>query len=143
MFYGATPFIFEKAKELRRKTTEAEQILWEYLKEKKLNSLRFRRQHPIFQYIADFYCHEAKLVVELDGAIHDSEENKKYDINRDYVMRNFELEVLRFRNDEVYHNINEVLNKISGVVIESRKAIKRVCLKSCFLNNVLPKSTIG
>ena len=113
MFYGATPFIFEKSKELRQKTTEAEKILWECLKGKKLNNLRFRRQHPIFQYIADFYCHELKLVVELDGAIHDSAENKKYDINRDFVMRNFEIEVLRFRNEEVFKDIDEVIKRIS------------------------------
>ena len=118
MFYGATPFIFEKAKELRQKTTEAEKILWECLKEKKLNNLRFRRQHPIYQYIADFYCHKVKLVVELDGAIHDSEENKKYDINRDYVMRNFEIEVLRFRNEEVCDDVQQVLIKIWNVARE-------------------------
>ena len=118
MFYGATPFIFEKARELRQRTTEAEKILWECLKEKKLNNLRFRRQHPIFQYIADFYCHEAKLVVELDGAIHDSEENKKYDINRDFVMRNFEIEVLRFRNNEVFQDIDAVLKRISLIAQE-------------------------
>ena len=118
MFYGATPFIFEKAKELRQKTTEVEKILWEHLKQKKLNKLRFKRQHPIFQYIADFYSHEVKLVVELDGAIHDSEENKKYDINRDYVMRNFEIDVLRFTNTEVFQNIDEVLKRISLVTKE-------------------------
>jgi very-short-patch-repair endonuclease len=120
MFYGVTPFIFEKAKELREKTTHAENFLWEYLKEKKLDNLRFRRQHPIFQYIADFYCHEVKLVVELDGEVHESEENKKYDINRDYVMRNFEMEVLRFSNKEIFTNIEWVLNKIRVVSIERK-----------------------
>ena len=92
----------------------------EFLKEKKLNNFRFRRQHPIFQFIADFYCHEVKLVVELDGGIHDSEENKKNDINRDYIMRNFEIEVLRFSNNEVYTNIELVLNKINVAAIERK-----------------------
>lgn len=121
MFYGATPFIFEMAKQLRFKTTEAEKILWEHLKEKKLNNFRFRRQHPIYQYIADFYCHNVKLVVELDGGIHDSEENRKNDINRDYIMRNFEIEVLRFSNNEVYQNIEQVLEKIR-IVANERKS---------------------
>ena len=120
MFYGATPFIFEKAKELRKNTTEAEKILWECLKEKKLSNLRFRRQHPLFQYIADFYCHEVKLIVELDGAIHDSEENIKYDINRDIVMNNFEIDVLRFKNEEVFQNIDEVIKRISLMALERK-----------------------
>jgi len=69
MFNEALPLIFGKAKELRKNMTEAEKILWGYLKGG-LNGLKFRRQHPIGVYIADFYCHAIRLVVELDGKIH-------------------------------------------------------------------------
>ena len=76
MFYGAKPVTFERANLLRKSMTPSEKKLWQFLKNKQLNRLRFRRQHPINIFIADFYCHSAKLVVELDGEIHlDKERN--------------------------------------------------------------------
>ena len=83
MFYNASPIIFERAKRLRENMTEAELKLWECLKEKKLLNLRFRPQHPIDIFIADFYCHPLKLIVEIDGGIHLSQTNKSYDIGRE------------------------------------------------------------
>lgn len=70
MFYSAPPYAFERARELRMNMTQAEEILWEHLKKKQLNGYKFRRQHPVFKFIVDFYCHKAKLVVELDGEYH-------------------------------------------------------------------------
>ena len=70
MFYGATPLIFERANQLRKHQTESEKLLWEILKNKRMLGLRFKRQHPIDKYIADFYCHSLKLVIEVDGKIH-------------------------------------------------------------------------
>ena len=72
MFYNAKPHIFEKAKVLRKNMTDAEIKLWKQLKGKKLLGLRFRPQHPIDIFIADFYCHQAKLVAEIGGRIHKS-----------------------------------------------------------------------
>ena len=69
MFYGASPIIFELAKKLRNNVTPVEMILWGKLKEY-FPELKFRRQHPVSIYIADFYCHSQKLVIELDGSIH-------------------------------------------------------------------------
>lgn len=69
MFFGANKIIFNNARELRNKETDAEKLLWGYLNGNQLGC-RFRRQHPISNYIADFYCHQHKLVVELDGEIH-------------------------------------------------------------------------
>ena len=77
MYYGATREIQEKAKFLRRSETAAEKIIWKHLKSRKLNGLKFRRQHPIFQFIADFYCHEIKLVIEVDGENHNRTEIKE------------------------------------------------------------------
>jgi cyclase len=81
MFYGALPLIFERADGLRKNPTEEEKILWERLKAKKLG-VKFRRQHPIWNYIADFYCHELKLVIEVDGSIHDVKEIRDNDAIR-------------------------------------------------------------
>ncbi|MCW3108841.1 MAG: hypothetical protein JWQ09_3347, partial [Segetibacter sp.] len=70
IFNEAHPLVFERAKELRKNMTEAEKLLWEYLKGG-INGFKFRRQHPIGIYIADFYCHSFKLIIELDGKIHE------------------------------------------------------------------------
>lgn len=70
MFYGASRNIFEKASELRNNMTEAENLLWVELKNRKIFKVKFRRQHPIDIFIVDFYCHEFKLVIEIDGEIH-------------------------------------------------------------------------
>ncbi len=78
MFGQAHPLVFEKAKELRKNMTQAEKVLWGYLKGG-INGLKFRRQHPIGVYVADFYCHHLKLIIELDGKIHDRPEVKILD----------------------------------------------------------------
>jgi very-short-patch-repair endonuclease len=82
MFYGASPIIFERAKLLRESMTEAEKRLWLFLNKNKIMGLRFRAQHPIERFIADFYCHAIKLVIEVDGDIHKNQENQEYDIGR-------------------------------------------------------------
>ena len=70
MFYGAKPIIFERARELRKNQTVPEKKLWTILCKKQIMGMRFRRQHPINIFIADFYCHTLKLVVEIDGSDH-------------------------------------------------------------------------
>jgi very-short-patch-repair endonuclease len=110
--YGASPEIFKRAKDLKRGMTPAEKILWEELRGSKLDGHKFRRQHPIGKFIADFYCHEKKLVVELDGGIHDDEDVKERDEGRTYELENFELQVIRFQNEEIFRDLSSVLNKI-------------------------------
>ncbi|MDD3132861.1 MAG: DUF559 domain-containing protein [Bacteroidales bacterium] len=111
--YGASPEIIAKAKSLRKNMTDAEKLLWTALREKQLDSFKFRRQHPMWIFIADFYCHKAKLIVELDGGIHQQAETKERDINRTAEMGKFEIKVLRFTNEEVMENLNQVLVQIS------------------------------
>jgi len=109
---GAVGFIFGFGKKLRKDQTEAEKVLWAQLRGRKLKGLKFRRQHPLGNYIADFYCHELKLVIELDGEIHDSVEAKLNDkIRTQYLIENG-FQVLRFKNLEVLGEINTVLQKI-------------------------------
>ena len=104
----------EKAKVLRGTETIAEKLIWEQLKMKQLNGFKFRRQHPISQFIVDFYCHEIGLVIEIDGEIHHKPENKEYDENRTAELEKFELKVLRFTNYEVELHMDKVLDTIKN-----------------------------
>ncbi len=110
--WAAKPDIFAKAKDLRNDMTETERIMWRRLRGRKLNGLKFRRQHPIDIFIADFYCHEKKLIVELDGGIHDTNEQKDYDDGRSFELEEKGFKILRFRNEEVTNGIDQVLIKI-------------------------------
>ncbi len=101
----------ERAKELRRNMTPAEQILWEKLRHNRLNGLQFRRQQIIDSYIVDFYCHAKALVVEVDGDIHDLQ--KDYDLERDNHLIARGFHVLRVSNNDVKENLMIVLQKIS------------------------------
>ncbi len=111
MYYGAAPVTFQKARQLRNKTTTAEQLLWEKVKGKQICNARFRRQHPISKFIVDFYCHAAKLIIEIDGKIH--LKSKEYDKERTDILRSYNLEVIRFSNMEIETNIEKVLKKIT------------------------------
>jgi len=118
MFYGAKAETFQYASELRQEMTEAEMILWDKLKRSQIKGYRFKAQHPIKLFIADFYCHKAKLVIEIDGGIHKINENKEYDENRSCELEQIGLKVIRFTNEEVINNINCVLEKIKKTFTE-------------------------
>ena len=118
MFYKADPLIFQKAKELRNKLTPAEQTLWLRLKEQ-FPEYNFRRQHPISIYIVDFYCHKLKLVIEVDGSIHDSTEAKLNDEKRQGDLENLNLTVLRFTNEQIRSQVENVIKIISSVIAKS------------------------
>jgi len=110
-FYKSDQETIEFAQRLRKMMTLSEKILWEKLRRKQLG-VKFRRQHPFGRYIADFYCHEAKLVIELDGPVHTLIVRKEHDSNRDSVMEQFGVKVLRFINEEVEKNLSLVLERI-------------------------------
>jgi very-short-patch-repair endonuclease len=118
MFYGATPNSFEKARLLRKNTTKHERILWEYLQENKILGVRMKRQHPIGTYIADFYCHTAKLVIEIDGTTHNTADQKLYDEERTFNLRMDGLKVIRFSNTQIEDDLNSVINEITKHVQE-------------------------
>lgn len=103
----------ERAKELRREMTPAEKLLWQEVRAKKLGD-RFRRQQIIQGFIVDIYCHKAGLVVEVDGDIHDLQQEE--DARREQVLRELGLRVVRFRNDEVVMNLSAVVGKIRELV---------------------------
>lgn len=121
MHFGADAFSFKMAELLRQNMTLAEKILWEELKGKKLDGLKFRRQHSIGRFIVDFYCHQYRLVIELDGKIHLKTVIKLNDLNREEELKEHELKILRFENDEILNELPIVLDKI-------RLFIKENCL---------------
>jgi cyclase len=111
MFAGAEHLLFERAAELRSLQTHAEEVLWGYLRTKPLG-FKFRRQHPYLNYILDFYCHQLKLVIEVDGSIHEKEEVKENDEVRQSCLEDHGLTVLRFTNEEIRLNKENVITKI-------------------------------
>jgi leucyl-tRNA synthetase len=114
--------IKKHSRELRQNMTESEKLLWAKIKNRKLASFKFIRQHPIIYkgdlirlnyFIADFYCNEKKLVIELDRPIHEA--TKEYDEFRDSELENLGIKVLHIKNEELA-NINEVLQKINSYI---------------------------
>jgi very-short-patch-repair endonuclease len=110
---GSTPEIELNARNLRQNLTPAEQILWQHLRNRKLHGLKFRRQHPIGRFIVDFYCPESRLIVELDGEIHDRQ--FEYDTARTEQLQAYGDRVLRFQNQEVLDRLSSVLDEILRV----------------------------
>jgi very-short-patch-repair endonuclease len=101
-----------RAKQLRQAMMRAETLLWRYLKANRIDGLGFRRQVPIRNYIADFVCLSAKLIVELDGESHDFEERQKADQTRDVFFVSEGFQVLRFTNEQVMSNLEGVVEAI-------------------------------
>lgn len=116
------PLAKARCRELRKNQTDAEKLLWERVRSKRLCGLKFYRQYPLFMdylgkesfYIADFYCHEKRLVIELDGEIH--KKQKDQDKLRDSVMVAMGLKVIRFKNIDITEDIDNVLGKIRNVI---------------------------
>jgi very-short-patch-repair endonuclease len=105
----------ERAKQLRREMTPAETLLWQELRGNKLG-VHFRRQQIIAGFIVDFYCHQAALVIELDGGVHQSLEQAQADLLRDKVLRGLGLRVVRFKNDEIATRLPQALRRIRTLV---------------------------
>ena len=105
----------EFAKENRRHMTDAEKVLWKVLCQSKC-SFKFRRQHPIYDYIADFICLEKRLIIEVDGAYHCEPQQQEDDQIRTDILSDMGYKVLRFTNDEVLSNPHTVLNMIKDEI---------------------------
>ena len=111
---GTTPEIEQAAKRMRKNLTPAEACLWSALKSKKLNGVKFRCQHPVGNFILDFYCPSYKLVIEVDGKIHDKQVDR--DRFRTSKLEEYGYRVLRFSNEEVLSNLPRVLAEIRRVI---------------------------
>ena len=106
------------AKRLRRELTKAEAIVWKRLKEGRAQGLRFRRQHPIGPFIADFASDQAKLVVEIDGDTHGTDDERAYDARREAFLQSRGWRVVRFWNVDVYSNLDGVIDAVYRLAVE-------------------------
>lgn len=127
MFEGASHLIFANAKQLRKNLTEAEKALWVHLNAG-INELKIRRQHPIGNYIADFYCHKAKLIIEIDGEIHNDPAVQKIDVQREKDLKSLGYNIVRFSNEEIYK--------------DPEKALKEIEIKISELNTINKQNTL-
>jgi len=125
MFYGAGSIIFERAAKLRANPTPIEQHLWHFLSNSQLG-LRFKRQHPIGNYIADFYCHSIRLVIEVDGSIHNNPDQKLRDKEKDEFYQSVGITVLRITNEVLNNSTEQILNKIKGMLNTEDKSTQLV-----------------
>ena len=102
--------LLRRARAMRHEAAPAEQVLWWCLRDRRLNGFKFRRQFAVLNYVADFYCAECRLIVELDGDSHDGRE--KYDSRRTQDITDQGLRVIRFLNTDVFENLDGVLDAI-------------------------------
>ena len=105
-------YLVDLAKGMRKNSTETELILWNELKWRKLDNKRFRRQNIFWRYIADFYCAEVNLVIEVDWKIHENQ--KEYDEIREEILKTYKLKILRFNNEDIINNLTQVLETIKS-----------------------------
>lgn len=108
----------ERARRLRKAQTVTEMLLWRELRDRRLQNLKFRRQVPIGPFIVDFYCAEKKLIIELDGFVHEDQEVQIQDHRRERFIRDNGYRVLRFTNDEANDDMEKVLRTIRTVCSE-------------------------
>ena len=110
---GVPTELLKNARRLRKNQTDAEHIMWQALRNRKLNNWKFRRQHPISEgFILDFYCAETKVAVELDGTQHLLKDQKEYDKDRIEFLKDYGIRIIRILNDEVLNSKENVLQKI-------------------------------
>lgn len=120
IYYNSTREIIAKAKELRNNQTPAEKKLWQHINKGQIQGYKFRRQHPINFFIADFYCHELKLVIEVDGEYHEDKKQSEHDSNRTAEIERLGIKVLRFYNHQVLTDIEKVINTIKQSITDNK-----------------------
>ena len=118
------PIILAHAREMRHPQTPAEATLWRALRNRK-TGFKFRRQHPIYRFIIDFYCAEAKLLIEVDGESHSQPDQIEYDKVRTEYLEELGYKVIRFANDDVRYNIHAVAVEILGSIEDRIIELKR------------------
>ncbi|NEN24593.1 endonuclease domain-containing protein [Cryomorpha ignava] len=115
MHYGAKSQIFDNARKLRENMTEPEKVVWELLRKRPLG-LKFRRQHPVHIYILDFYCHEKRLSIEVDGGYHIDNEQVAKDLERTSFINQIGIKEIRFSNDQVLNHFEKVELEIKKIL---------------------------
>jgi very-short-patch-repair endonuclease len=116
MYFGAKPELFRLAKVMRNNPTNAEKVLWKFLKKFRSEGFVFRRQHPIDIFIADFYCPKIKLVVEVDGEVHFNDQMHEHDDGRTGELERFGIKVIRFTNEQVIKDQDIIIKQIRDYI---------------------------
>ena len=114
--FGTGPEMLRIAGELRRSMTPAEKILWKRLRNRQVKGFRFRRQHPIKDFIVDFFCYDAMLVIEIDGTVHNEVSQAERDEQRTLILKRLGINEIRFTNDEVLNQTNKVIIKVESLL---------------------------
>ena len=114
---GASKEIILKARMLRKKMTKTEKLFWERVRKKQLGQL-FRRQHPMGIYIVDFYCHQSKLIIEIDGDYHNRSSQIEQDYWRDETLKNSGFKILRFTDQEVLMNLDQLIEIVKNSMVK-------------------------
>ena len=117
--------ILRCARELRVTQTDAENLLWQILRNRLFCGIKFRRQHPVGRYILDFFSQEAMLAIELDGGGHAAENKRLYDAQRSKELEGAGIRILRFWNDEVLRNTEAVLEAIYEAIVHTPAGLHR------------------
>ena len=112
-----------RRRDLRVKQTEAEKILWQKLRNRQIDGFKFFRQYSIGKYIADFYCSELRLVIELDGSQHYEENVFEYDKIREEFMKSLDIQTIRFNNLDVFKSLDEVMERVYFEVRKSSNSL--------------------
>lgn len=120
MSQGAPPGVYQQTALLRKYQTPAEEKLWLLLRQKP-GGYKFRRQHPLGFFILDFYCHAAKLAIEIDGDVHQLEKVENNDEEREQTIRKMGVDVIRFTNEQVLNEAHKVVKEI--VIYIDRRSI--------------------
>jgi very-short-patch-repair endonuclease len=118
IYFGAGPELLRIAGDLRKSMTPAEKVLWKRLRNRQVNGFRFRRQHPIKDFIVDFFCYDAMLVIEVDGEVHDDSYQSERDEQRTLILKKLGIKELRFANKEVINQTDEVIHKIEAALLQ-------------------------
>ena len=110
---------------MRRERTKAEVLLWQRLRAGQVGGWKFRQQYSVGSFILDFYCPQLKLAIEVDGPTHEGEDAAVYDANRQAFIENYGIHFLRFRNEQIYRQLDSVLETIATT--EEQLARDRLC----------------
>ena len=116
-------YVVERARQLRKGATATEEMLWDCLRDRRLGRAKFRRQHPFGRYIADFYCPEARLVIELEGGVHNLAPQREYDAIRQEVITQQGVRILTFQNAEIISDRDATLSKIRAALSKAAVVI--------------------
>ena len=114
IYFGAGPELLKIAGELRDSMTPAEKVLWEKLRNRQVKGFRFRRQHPLKDFVVDFFCYEAMLVIEVDGSVHNEASQKERDEQRTIILKRLGIKEIRFTNHEVTYQTEQVIKRIES-----------------------------